>query len=236
MTWLRIGSVLLLSCPAALHAEVRIYDAPPRNGDEIVKALDTMLDAQCKSAAYGCEARLLPTGQILIEAPAEAHEQIAEVLKAIANRDVPATPRVTLRYWVVSGVQGKADANQPGLKELTPVLAQLERLHGDLGFTLVDSVTLSTESGNVAQLGGTSPLEVEQSVRVNGSSLSANIKLEFHELPEQEPPFADELRVSATIEAGKFLVLGERAYRGAGQSGTPLGTLFYIVRWLSQGE
>jgi hypothetical protein len=168
----------------------------------------------------------------LIEAPAEAHQQIADVLKAIASRDATPTPRVTLRYWVVSGVPGKADANHDTLKQIAPpVFAQLKRLHGDLGFSLVDSASLSTESGNFAKLGGSSPLEVEQNVRVNGRSLSADIKLEFHELHEGQPPFADELRVSATIEAGQFVVLGERAYRGSDLASAPLGTLFYIVHW-----
>ena len=229
MNWLRIGSVLLLSCPYALHAEVRLYDAPPRNGDEIAKALATMLDFQC-SGNVKCTARLIPTGQILIEAPAETHQQIADVLKAIASRDAAPTPRVTLRYWVVSGVPGKLD-DPAALKQIAPVVGQLKRLHGDLGLALVDSASLSTESGNFAKLGGSSPLEVEQNVRVNGRSLSADIKLEFHESHDEQPPFADELRVSATIEAGQFLVLGERAYRGSDQAGAPLGTLFYIVHW-----
>jgi hypothetical protein len=235
MNWLRIAPVLLLSFPAALRAEVRVYDAPPRNATEIVNALDTMLDAQCKTTNYGCEARLLPTGQILVEAPAEAHQQIGEVLKAIASRNAAPAPRVTLRYWVVSGIPGRPDANQPGLKELAPVLTQLKRAHGDVGFAIEDSVAVVTESGNSAKMGGSSPLEVEENVRVNGRSLSANIKLEYHKLEPDRPPTADELRVSATIEAGQFLVLGERAYRGSDASGAPIGTLFYIVHW-PQGE
>jgi hypothetical protein len=233
MNWLRIGSVLLLSCPAALHAEVRVYDAPSRNGAEIVTALDYMLEAQCVSPAYRCKARLLPTGQIVIEAPPETHQQIAEALKAIASRDAGPAPRVTLRYWVVSGVPGKPDANQTALKPLAPVLTQLKRLHSDLGFTLEDSVAVATESGNVAKLEGSGALGVEQSVRANGKSLSTNIKLEFNK--RGDPPFTDELRVSVTLEAGQFLVLGERAYRGSDQAGAPVGTLFYIVQW-PQGE
>jgi hypothetical protein len=216
---------LLLAASSAANAEIRTYDLPSGNTNEVANALNAVLHSHCATLNVQCEARMLPTGQVLIEAPAATHEQIAEVLKAIAGRGAGPTPRVTLRYWVVSGVRGKPDASAADLKQLGPVLAQLERVHGELGFAIEDSLTLSTESGSNAEMEG-GQLTVNEQIRSAGRTLNANIDLRF-----AKPPVAQDLRVAVTIESGQFLVLGERAYRGSDDSGTPLGTLFYIVHW-----
>jgi hypothetical protein len=237
-TIMSIGLALLAA--GAAQAETRLYSLDSRNAEEITEALDDVVRAQCppqviegaNPATYAtCHVELLPTGQIIVEAPAEIHGQIAEVLKAIAVRDAEPTPRITLQYWVVSGSADGAERAEPP-NGLAPVFAQLRRLHGDLAFAVQESASLTTESGTKAtSAAGT--LRVENTVRANGNNLRAEIDLEYTMRPGRAcaqagcQPFQQMLGLTTSIKRGEYLVLGERAFN------TPdgRGTMFYVVHW-----
>jgi hypothetical protein len=221
-----IGLSLLAS---AAFADTAVYDLGPTNADETAAAINNALHAKCGSPAGDsgavfsrCRADLLSTGQLLVEAPADSQAQIAEVLKAIAARDASATPRVTLQYWVLSGMPGKPDSADAALRPLSPVLQQLERLHGELGFAIEDSVTLTTQSGTVGFSRG-GPFDVTQNVRVNGDDLSGGLNIGF-----QRPPTSQKLSLEVGMKRGEYLVLGERTFHEEEKS----GLLFYVVHWL----
>ena len=94
-----------------------------------------------------CQVELLPTNQLLVEAPAASQAQVAAVLKAIAARSAKPAPQVTLQYWVLYGEPGKPDATDGSLKPINAVLQQLKRAHGELGFSVQDTVSMTSQYG-----------------------------------------------------------------------------------------
>lgn len=240
--------LLLLAATAA--ADTAVYEVDAKNAKEIRDALNQVLQAQCAQVAIQtpginpCRAELLPTGQLLVGAPEAAQAQVAAVLKAIAARNAGPTPRVTLEYWVIYGEPRKPNAPTAAPKQLDSVLQQLERTHGDLGFSVLDSTTLTTQSGTNANARG-GALQINQRVRANADSVSVDIQLTFSPLRTSAAAGADAaaeaiaaaalvaqgLNVDVTIRRGEYLVLGERTAGEADKS----GRLFFVVHW-PQGQ
>lgn len=226
-----LAPIGLLVFATGAAADVVVYDLDAKNAKEIAEAVRSSLEAQCLQAnvtAVACRANLLPTGQLLVSAPPAAQAQIAAVLKAIAARSAPPTPRVTLQYWLLYGEPRKPDAEDPRLEPLDTVLQQLERVHGSLGFSVRDATSITTQSGTSAESFG-GGLQIDQEVRVNGDSADLEIELST---PAQQPdglPLG--LSVDVTIRRGEYLVLGEHAV-GASDSS---GRLFFVVHW-PQGQ
>jgi hypothetical protein len=224
----------LLLLAATAYADTAVYDLDVKNAREIAAAINNTLHAQCvipqQGNAYSsCRAELLSTGQLLVEAPPQSQSQIAAVLKAIAAHNAEPTPRVTLQYWVIYGEPGKPDAAGPALKPLGAVLQQLERTHGELGFSVEDTASVTSQSGTTAKYAG-GPLGINQTARATGDTVDLAAELSFH-----RPPVSETLRVDVTIKQGEFLVLAGRAAPepGADKPDTPprSGMLFYVVHW-----
>ena len=179
---LALGGFLLAA--TAARAEIQVYEVDAQISAEVVSALNDALQKQCAGiAGKQCSARLLPSGQLLVEAPTETHGQIAAVLKAVAAHRAGPAPRVTLRYWVVVGTAGAAsaaDAKRAPPAALQPVLQQLERVHGDLQFNVAGTAAVTSDgtSGAPAVANG-GPLEVSQSARAVGDSLTASCQSRF---------------------------------------------------------
>jgi hypothetical protein len=236
---------LLLLAATAL-ADTAVYDLDAKNAKEIADALGHVLTAQCTSGPKDtvtnqsmCKVELLSTGQLLVEAPSASQAQVAAVLKAITARSAAPTPRVTLQYWVIYGAPGKPAAADASLKPLAAVVQQLERAHGDLGFSLLDTTSLMTQSGSSSGAHGGS-LNVDQSVRASGDDLDLSARLEFAPKPLL-PDLNVNLSVRVTIKRGEFVVLGERTavevHSGEQDKGLPTdirqksGMLFFVVHW-----
>jgi hypothetical protein len=229
----------LLLVAAAAFADTAVYDLDAKNAKEIAGAIDNALRAQCLrtdngSAFSGCRADLLPTGQLLVEAPPQSQSQIAATLKAISARNAAPTPRVTLQYWVIYGVPGKPDAADVSLKPLNAVLQQLERVHGELGFSVQDSATITAQSGTSANAHG-GALGINQVVRASGDAVDVAARIEF-----ARKPVVQNLSVDVSIKRGEFVVLGERTTTGTPGKDEPdtaerSGMLFFVVHW-PQGQ
>jgi len=235
-------AVLLLAATAS--ADTVVYDLDAKNAKEIAGALSSVLDAQCTSGPNDiqtnrsrCNVQLLPTGQLLVEAPPASQPQVAAVLKAIAARNAAPTPRATLQYWVIYGAPGKPAATDAALKPPAAVVQQLERAHGDLSFSVVDTVSITTQSGAIGVAKGGS-LNIDESLRSSGDDLDLNAHLQF--APRALfPDLNVDLRVSVTIKRGEFVVLGERtAVEVHGEPGKAEfdvrqkpGMLFFVVHW-----
>jgi hypothetical protein len=236
----------LLLLAATASADTAVYDLDAKNAKEIAEAIRHVINAQCIASGPSpvpvtnesmCHAELLPTGQLLVEAPAASQSQIAAVLKAIAARNVAPAPRVTLQYWVLYGAPGKPDAVDASLKPLNAVLQELKRAHGDLGFSVLDNVSITTQSGASGGSRGGS-LNVNETLRASGDDLDLSASLQF----APRPLFGDlnvNLSVSVTIKRGEFVVLGERtAVEVQGELGKEQldirqkpGMLFFVVHW-----
>ncbi len=232
----------LLLIAATASADTAVYDLDVSNAKAIAEALGRVLTAQCMSGPKDalanpaiCQVDLLPTGQLLVEAPAASQAQVATVLKAIAARSAKPVPQVTLQYWVLYGEPGKPDATDGSLKSINAVLQQLKRSHDELGFSVQDTVSMTSQFGGVSKGG---PLTVNETLRPRGDDLDLVASLAF----APRPLISDlnvSLNVSVTIKRGEFLVLGERTAVEvhAGEKDQPVdvrqkpGMLFFVVHW-----
>jgi hypothetical protein len=188
---------LLTLVAAPTLAETALHDLPAENRDPVAAAIQTALGANCTNRQINCSATPLPNGQLLVEAPADVHEELANVLKAIAERAPKSaeTVRTTLQYWALAATAGAPDADNQSLQPLQPVLAQLERLHGPLGFEVADRAALtivSSGNGNTGWLGrgrgasirgvsgGDGGLSVtQQTAQLNESEMRGRVSLTF---------------------------------------------------------
>lgn len=224
---------LAFGLSTAAWAELRTYDVDPQFRQEIFSALNSILNpggGVVNGGSYG-RVQLLPSGQLLVNAPPETLEQVDQVLQAIRNRPAAAPPRADLHYWAVLGSRPNA-ANPPGTpvpSSLNDVLAELQRLHGDLQFRVIGTASLATESGAPGRVTGMA-LEVEQSVYVQGDSLSAAIDMQLEgRLPAKFD--IGGLTVRTALQRGEFVVLGQSELVGSDVA----GPVFLIVHWPEAG-
>jgi len=243
MSSIRIAAACLgLLLAGGVRADVKVYDVDFKYQQEVYVALREVLVADPAQAVVGGMAaygrvQLLPTGQILVDARPETHEQIERLLAAVAARqvDVPPPPRARFRYWVVLGSRAAESGGDPAPSVLSEVLGELERVHGNLTFSALGTATLVTESGQEGEVLG-HPLAVAQTAHVQGETASAEIRIRLLivEPPRGGAAFStereteQELELDVTLERGEFLVLGENTVRTPGGID---GTLFYIVHW-----
>jgi hypothetical protein len=236
----------LLLLAAAAYADTAVYELDAKNSKEVSQAIRHVLESQCTAGPTPnpqenrnmCAVELLPSGQLLVEAPPASQAQVAAVLKAIATRNAAPAPRVTLQYWVLYGAPGKPDAADGSLKPLSAVLQQLERVHGELGFSVQDTVSITTQSGASGGSRGGS-LSVNETLRASGDDLDLATSLQF--APRALfPDLNVNLSVSLTIKRGEFVVLGERSAveitRDEANKAPPdirqkPGMLFFVVHW-----
>jgi hypothetical protein len=220
-------------------AEFKLYDVDPSYREEVYQALAGVLrpgadDSQTEAI------ELMPTGQILIDATPEAHQQVAAVLAEIRRHEAEPTPRVTLQYWVVLGSREiPSDAEIPAA--LTEVLGEIREVHGPLSFRLLGNATLVTDSGMSGEVSG-NPL-VEQMAYVQGTRLQARLGIRFSytQRPDQnsnggqtgfQPPVGVGLQLNTSMEQGEFVVVGENSIDNIVDGPAVVdGTIFYIVHW-----
>jgi hypothetical protein len=223
-----IGLCLLFSSTA--WADLRSYDVDFRYRQEVYEALKDLLNAPPNLPGTHGRVELLPSGQILVNATPETLEQVDQVLRAIRERSVAATPRVTLRYWAVLGVRSQDSAREaPGTPVpavLNGVLAELERLHGELAFRVIGTAAVTAESGQKGEISGMT-LSVEQTAYAQDDTLSADIEMELHNNILMRDLQIGTLGVRTTLQRGEFVVLGESVVQG----GELDGPVFYIVHW-----
>ena len=207
----------LLAVAAQAQAVSRIYDVHPAYRQEVVEILSDMLDVDMHE--FGGSARLLPSGQILVDTYSEARqEEIRAVLEAIAAQEPEPTPTIQLRYWVLHGFRGQDDAaSLPST--LDRVIREIEDAHGDLGFEILDAATLSSRSGEVGVFEN-DRWEIVQQTYASGEQdrINATLTIE-HEMQE--------LHIQLSLARGEFVVLG------AGTSAQIVedGVLALVVNW-----
>lgn len=221
---MNLRTTLLLTCllaASAAEADIRIYDIDSLYRQEVQNALYRVLRREYPGKPFYGTVEMLPTGQLLVEAPPEGHVQIEAILAAIRARIQVPAPKMMLRYWVLSGVPGRPDNTTGNIRMLARVLSELEDIHGELGFEVVDTVTLTSQSGGVAEMDG-EHLEIVQRAYSDGQIMNAEIELEF------ERDSIDYLvRAEFTIAPHEFVVLGE----SSADIDETRGMVFYVVYW-----
>lgn len=226
-----IRTAVALSClmlTTTAWAELRVYDVDSQFRQEIFEALSNVLDSPPEKD-NAARVQLLPTGQLLVEARPQVHEQIAHVLEAIASRPPSPTPSATLHYWVLLGApEGRdtGDASEVVMPPaLAPLMSELRRIHGDLRFRLVGSSRLTSQSGQSGELGAVPGVSIDQELYVQGQTLNGEIEISF--ISRAGGGAVRSLDVNAALERGEFLVLGESAIADEELN----GTLFFVVQW-----
>ena len=219
MTRLRLPAfALALSIASNAWADLKTYDVDPQYSQEIFAALKNVLEGQGR-------VQQLPSGQILVNAAPETLAQVDQVLQALRARPATASPRVELQYWAVLGSRG-AGANPPGTappSALNEVITELKRMHGDLQFRVLGTTSLTTQSGQRGEIGG-SPLHVDQTTFVQGDTLNARIEMMLTSMVPNGPP-PNMLEVGTSLRRGEFIVLGQSELVGGGLD----GPVFFIV-------
>jgi hypothetical protein len=238
MTLFRPSAIaaLTLVVSGTAWADLRTFDVEPQYQQEVFAALRDILTPDPERGlvmeAHG-RVEVLPSGQILVNADAATLDQVERVLQAMRAGSAAATPRAALRYWAILGARaGDRTANEPPPPPpavLNGVLAELERIHGDLTFRVLGTAALATNSGQFGEAHGW-PLSVEQTVHVRGGTLNASISME---LTGQAPNTIGNSRIGnlsvrTNLSPGEWVVLGESHVQFAGGNGGPV---FYIVRW-----
>lgn len=229
--------LILLVCvafSASALAEFKLYDVDPSYREEVYEALAGALrpgadDSQTEAI------QLLPTGQILIDATPEAHQQVAAVLEEIRRHEAEPTPRVRLQYWVILGAPELASATDTPAA-LDPVLEEIRQVHGPLSFRLLGNATLVTDSGMSGELAG-NPM-VSQMAYVQGTRLQARLGISFYystatPTPNGFTPQSQQrVTLNTSMEQGEFVVVGENSVADISDGqGAVDGTVFYIVHW-----
>lgn len=240
MTRFRLALISLISLISSnAWADLRAFEVDFQYRQEVIEALRGVLVndpsfAREGFAAYG-HVQLLPGGQILVEASPETLVQIDAVIRSISARPVVATPRVSLRYWAVLGTRAQGnvvdEVGTPVPSVLNDVLAELERMHGDLTFRVLGTAALATESGQEGEISGPT-LSVKQQAYVQGDTLNGEIRMTLQARvggpASPAPPISiGNLTVRTTLGRGQFVVVGENAMQGGGLD----GPVFYIVHW-----
>ncbi|HEX7081626.1 MAG TPA: hypothetical protein VF329_11480 [Gammaproteobacteria bacterium] len=247
MSIVRVAVVCLgLLLASVVRAEIKVYDVDFKYQREVYEALNEILVRDPAFAGPGTafgRVELLPTGQIVVDTAPATQAQIEQLLAAVAARQTDVSPSARLRYWAVLGSPAaEAAGDTPSM--LSDVLAELERVHGDLTFRVLGTATLVTESGQEGEVEGR-PLTVRQRAYVQGDTASAEIAMRLTIRERFEPELdnagnvnvfattrveetAQELNLNVTLNRGEFLVLGENTIQTPGGID---GTLFYIVNW-----
>jgi hypothetical protein len=221
---MNLRTTLLLTCllaASAAEAEIRIYDVDSLYRQEVQNALDRVLRREYPDKPFYGTVEMLPTGQLLIEAPAAGHVQIETILAAIRARTQASPTKMMLRYWVLSGVPGRPDNTSGNMRMLVPVLSELEDIHGELGFEIIDTVTLMSQSGGDAEM-DSEHLEIFQRAYSDGQIMNAEIELQF-----ERDSIDYQVRAEFSISAGEFVVLGE----SSADIDETRGMVFYLVHW-----
>ncbi|HEU4618066.1 MAG TPA: hypothetical protein VFV10_08490 [Gammaproteobacteria bacterium] len=216
-----VALAALLACSAA-RAEIKAYDVDARYRQEVYRALRDVLQTDHAPfiGAVG-EVSLLPTGQILVDGPDDVQAQVAAVLDAIAKKAAAETPppshSALLRYWVLFGVPGQQTADAVPTV-LDGVVRELEGAHGEMAFTVLDTASLSSESGETGQL-HTKTLKVTQRIFTSKETLNASITIDHQD---------EGLSVNISLHPGEFAVLSEGSVEN--DQGRK-GLLAFVVNW-----
>src|SRR4029078_8335664 len=91
---------------------------------------------------------------------------------------------ITLQYWAIYGETGRPNPADASLKPLSGALQQVQRVHGDLAFSVQHTENITGQAGTSAGLKGCM-LEISENLRPRGDGLDlmANILFRLPPIP-----------------------------------------------------
>lgn len=230
------AAAALAVCPP-LSAATRVYDVDPAYRQEVYTVLTRLLEVPGDSSRSG-KVEILPNGQLVVDtATDQRQDEVAGILAAIARNRPAETPTVSLRYWFLDT---RPDAGTAPPPILARVLGELEAVHGDREFRVVDAATITGRAGQRTYF-ESAPWTITQSANVSGDRLNAEIYLEhapaMSALPGTQGNFQTQLQnaasrprqlqVQISLTPGQFVVLGSGTTQAAGTDGVTA----LVVQW-----
>lgn len=209
---------------ATASAEIRLYEVDPMIQGEVSTALQSMMSwpasEQDTESRLSGVIRSLPSGQLVVNTDEKTHQQIASVLKQVAEKNVDISPTMRINYWLVFGADEGASDSSNALPTLRPAIDQLNELHPDLSYRQLDYAQITSQSGHRANFSSDN-FTILQDLINNGQSAVGTIELSYETDQRQR------ISMSLTIQPGEYVVLSQNSSRVDDQP----GYMFYIVHW-----
>lgn len=122
------------------------FDVPAGHRQQVGEMLKSLLQPQ------KARVDISPDGRLLVMAPRGMHKQIRAALTPLMNKPIPGAARLKLTYWMVKAVPraGAATPLSPGLQEIAPALADVEKATGPAQMTLLERIVMHSTSGEPA--------------------------------------------------------------------------------------
>lgn len=167
LLWFVIG-LAVAAVPLLLHRNqqsgivVRSYSVAPEIASELKGALMEALPPGIGHVSQ------TPDGHILVTAPETLQQGVQNIVDEVAAKKPSPTPTIHFEAWLVSAVPAaSAPDNEPGLAEVRPALADIQKAKGPLHFELIENLAIQARAGNEnsAVQGARAGLEIAPTLR-----------------------------------------------------------------------
>jgi hypothetical protein len=250
--WFAIGAIVLavaiflLQLQIGLHRDsvtIRSYPVTPEIAGEMRSALYDALNNSSKDGAQLGRVTLTADGRLLVTAPESAQRDVQRILAEVAANKPEPTPAIRFDVWLVSAALRPAAPSDsgPGLVEVGPALADIQKVQGPMHFELIEKLALQARAGNEdSQIQGAHfGMRITPTVRHDSKGepvIAARINVEMI-TGGGMPSFTNNyslpgsLRVQTEVRPGQLLVIGQSSLPvRPGANPTPDTQEFYIVR------
>lgn len=242
--WLAIGAavaavpILALQHHAGLGrgpvtdpVTIRSYRVAPEIAGEMKSALAEALDVPWRVS-------LPAEGLLLVHAPESVQTGVQGILAEVAAKKLPPTPAIHFEIWLVSSAPGKSN-NGPGLVEVGPALADIQKAQGPLHFDLLEKLALQARAGNEdSQIQGAhASMRITTTVRHDSKDdpvIAARFNVQITAAtPPAFPPtvtIPGSLKALVELRPGQLLVIGQSSLTSRPIADSTPAQMYYIVR------
>ncbi len=188
--------------PLGEPPSLRVYAVPGDRAHEIRDALDVLLSATHEKGASLGRA-MLSGGQLVVLAPRETQDTIAEAVKQLVGTAPVTTNAITamrLSLWMVDALPGTG-ADDPALAPIDAALQATRASLGDVRFALRDATALTAlPNGDMAEIESPRQSHVNAQLRAGETGTSVDIGV--------RGPDAS-LRTTTLLQTGQVVVLAQ---------------------------
>jgi hypothetical protein len=201
---------------------LRSYEVPADGAPQIRSVLKDVLwfgsDGKDSQRWVG-RVDLGPDGRLVVLASEGVQAGVKGLIDSLAANPPKPQPALQLDYWLVTAVPGKGAAPGPGLTELAPALAEIEKTDGPQTFTLAEKLTVTSVSGENASVRGRDA-EVRQTATATASGVLAQLQVNR---------FANSIDTRVKLAPGQIVVLGSSGARPKDKE-EAVGSIYFMIR------
>lgn len=206
---------------------LRSYEVPNNGAQRMRGVLKELLwfgaDGKDSSKFVG-RADVGPDGKLLVLAPESVHDGVKNLVASMTAHPVKEPGTVRIDYWVVTGTPGKSEALPPGLQEVSPALAQVEKNDGPMAFALVEKLSVNSLSNERGSMDGRDT-HVRQFTNVVDDQVTADLDIER---------FGQRMTTRVRIKPGVLTVLASAGMTSKDQGETNR-TVYFLVKAAADG-